>query len=266
MARIKNDLFKLSGTLGGMSFSQDEFGTIVKQKPKSNKKIKTSPRSQRTRESNVEMGVGSTAAKILRVSFLRHKKVSSDRYFSGRLNGLMRKVVALGAGRPGERKLDIRKSGNLLQEFEFINARPLVYSIGGINNKPTSNPERNEIYWTSPTLDPKKHITAPKEATHFTFILCAASVSNYEYDSTQNKYLSVQPNHFSISALVESSLTALRQKTIAPIVLRLKLTEAIAMPEEVAVVSAVGVRFYRDVNGEMLEMQGFGGMRILGVV
>lgn len=49
MARIKNDLFKLSGSLGGLSFSQDEFGTIVKQKPESNKKVKSSLGSQRTR-------------------------------------------------------------------------------------------------------------------------------------------------------------------------------------------------------------------------
>lgn len=266
MARIKNDLFKFSGSLGGLSFSQDEFGTIVKQKPESNKKIKTSTRSQRSREHNVEMGGASTAAKILRVSFLRHDKISSDRYFSGRLNGLMRKTIAMGSGQCGERKLDLRKNGSMLETFEFINARPLVYSIGGIKEKPTTNSYRNAIYWTSPTLDARKHITAPKEATHFTFILCAASVSNYQYESTQNKYRPMEPNHFSLSTLAESELITLKQKTIAPRALSLTLTDTVAIPEEVAVVSAVGVRFYRDVNGEILEMKDVGAMRILGVV
>lgn len=266
MARIKNDLFKLSGSLGGLSFSQDEFGTIVKQKPESNKKVKSSLGSQRTRENNVEMGIASRAAKVLRVSFLRHKQISGDRYFSGRLNGLMRKVVALGFGSSGERRLDIRKNGNLLTEFEFMNSRPLVYSIGGINQHPASNAERNEIYWTSPILDIKKQVSAPKGATHFAFIFCAVSVSNYEYNSTQNKYMPIEANHFSTSALVESELFVLKQKTIAPITLSLKFSEDVAIPEEVAIVCAVGVRFYMNINGEMLEIKDVGGMRILGVV
>src|SRR5690606_19144945 len=133
MARIKNDLFKFSGTIGGLSFSQDEFGTIVKLKSNvSKKRVKNNPKSKRTRESNVEMGGASTAAKALRLAFLHTRKDLGDRYFSGRLNGLMRNVVGLGSGLPGERKLDIQQNGVLLEKFEFINARPLVYSVGGI--------------------------------------------------------------------------------------------------------------------------------------
>ncbi len=179
MARIKNDIFKLSGSLGGLSFSQDEHGTIVKMKNEGNK----TRQSQRTRESSMEMGGASQAAKVLRTGFLRYGKEFGDRYFCGRLNGLMRKVVALGDGKPGQRKLDLRKNGALLETFEFINARPLVYSVGGIKEKPILNAERNEVAWTSPILNPKEQITAPAEATHIKFMLLSATVSNYEYKS-----------------------------------------------------------------------------------
>ncbi|WP_157418063.1 hypothetical protein [Aequorivita capsosiphonis] len=266
MARIKNDFFKLSGSMGGLSFSQDEKGTIVKQKATVSKNhILTHPKSKGTRDNMMELGGASMAAKVLRMAFLRNKKELGDRYFSGRLSGAMRLVVGLGTGIRGQRKLDIRKNGSLLEGFEFVNARPLVYSIGGIKNKATLNPGRNEVSWTSPNLKPKEQITAPKEATHFKFILCAATVSNYEYSPDENKYVPLEPKHRSLSALVESEPIDLKQKMIASVTLSLRLAEANAMPQAVAVVSAVGVVFYRNVNGELLEMKDARGMRVLGV-
>src|SRR5690606_31100699 len=181
MARIKNDLFKFSGTIGGLSFSQDEFGTIVKQKSNvSKKRIKNNPKSKRTSVSNVEMGGASTAAKALRLAFLNTRNSIGDRYISESLNESPRIVAGFGSGLHGERKLDIRQNGALLEKFEFINARPLVYSVGGIKEKPTFNAERNEVFWTSPILNRKEQITSPKDATHFKYILGAATVSNYE--------------------------------------------------------------------------------------
>ncbi|MCZ4319217.1 hypothetical protein O4H26_09455 [Aequorivita viscosa] len=265
MARIKNDSFKFSGTIGDLSFSQDEYGTIVKKKATVDKKrIENNPRSKRTRESNVEMAGASSAAKVLRLSFLHKRKGLGDRYFSGRLNGLMRIVVSLGKGISGQRKLDIRKNGGLLEEFEFVNARPLVYSIGGIKEKPTFNTERNEVYWTSPSLNRKEQITAPKEATHFKFILGAATVSNYEYQAKKTAYVAMEPKFKIPSVFTDSEPIALKQKTIAPVTLSLKLTDGIAIPEAVAVVTAVGVAFFKNVNGELLEVKNCSAMKIMG--
>lgn len=266
MARIKNDFFKLSGTLGGLSFSQDEKGTIVKQKATvSNHRIMTHPKSKGTRDNMMELGGASMAAKDLRLAFLRNPKIIGDRYFSGRLSGAMRLVVGLDSGIRGQRNLNIRKNGSLLEEFEFINVRPLVYSVGGIKEKSTLNSQRNEVSWTSPYLNRKEQITTPKEATHFKFILSAATVSNYVYSPDKNKYVALEPKHRNLISLVESEPIDLKQTSITPITLSLKLTETAAIPKAVAVVSAVGVVFYRNVNGEFLSMKNTGGMRILGV-
>ena len=232
----------------------------------SKKRIMTHPKSKGTRDNMMEMGCASMAAKVLRLGFMRQRKGICDRYFSGRLNGRMRLVVGAGQGLRGQRKLDIRKNGGLLEGLEFINARPLVYSIGGINEKATVNEARNEVFWTSPTLNRKEQITAPKEATHFTFILGAATVSNFEYSPAQNKYLPLEPKFRNLSSFTDSEPIALNQKIIAPVNLRLQLAEATAIPEAVAVVSVVGVVFFRNVNGELLEMKDAGGMRVLGVV
>lgn len=266
MARIKNDIFKLSGSIGDLSFSQDEFGTIVKMKTKVSKdRIKKNPRSEGTRHGNMEMGGGSMAAKDLRLALMLKKNGIGDRYFSGRLSGRMRKIVLLGEGLIGQRKLDIRKYGTILEGFEFINNRHLVYSVGGIKKKPTLNKKRNEVSWSSPGLNSLEQITAPENATHFTFKLGGGTVSNYEYDTSKKKYVALERRFKNIGVITESDPIALKQDYIAPVKLGVKLTEGIAIPDEVAVITFIGVSFYRNVNGELLKIKDAGGMKIMGV-
>lgn len=260
MARIIDTDLKLRGSMGGMIFTEDEYGPIARKKPEGPIKL-----TKATLESSVEYGGASMAAKALRRALNSKKRGLEDHYFSGRLSGKMQKVVALGQGERGTRKLDLRKNGNPLKAFEFFKARPLVYSIGGIKEEPSLNQGRNEAYWTSPSLNPKEQITAPEGTTHFKFIFCAATVTNFHYNIHKKKYVPLEPKHSGVSALVESEPIALRQRTIAPIAMHLKLDAAKSIPEEVAVVSAVGVCFYRNVNGELLKVENAGGMRILGV-
>ncbi|MDP2687838.1 MAG: hypothetical protein Q8O62_11485 [Aequorivita sp.] len=260
MARIENDFLKLRGSMGGMTFTQDEFGTIAKKKATDSK----GPR-EGTRRGNMEMGGGSMAAKDLRLALRLKKNGIKDQYFSGRLSGRMRKIVLLGTGMVGQRKLDIRKNGSLLEGFEFINARPLVYSVGGIKEKPSLNKERNEVRWSSPILNRKEQITAPEGATHISFKLGAGTVSNYGYNVKKKKYVALEQGFKNISAISESEPLPLNKKIIAPVNLSVNLTGASAIPEEVAVVTFVGVSFYKNVNGELLGIENVGGMRVLGV-
>lgn len=261
MARIQNDLLKLTGSLGGLTFTQDEDGTIVKQKNPKKEKSKMSPEAQNNMR---EMGGASTAAKELRWRFSQDNKGICDRYFSGRLSGMMRRVVGLGEELRGQRNLDIRKNGVLLEGFEFIKIRPLVYSIGGIKNKPTLNVGRNEVNWTSPSLNRHEQITSPDGATHFKFILGAAGLCNYNYDPKRNEYLpSLKPQSLA-GKFHYSEIISLSQKSIAPVSLYLKLSDT-ELHEEMGVVTTVGVAFYRNVNGELMRMEKSGAMRILGV-
>jgi hypothetical protein len=75
----------------------------------------------------------------------------------------------------------------------------------------------------------------------------------------------MEPNFRPASVFANSEPIALAQKTIAPVTLPLKITEGIAIPEAVAVVTVVGVGFCRNVNGELLELKDAGGMRVLWV-
>lgn len=260
MARIKNDFLKLSGSMGGITFSQDDRGTIAKKQSEGPETL-----SEGTLNSNEEMGGASKAVKAFRLALNSKKRGYEDRYFMGRLSGKVRMIVGLGDGTPGQRKLDFRKNGDLLEVFEFFEVRPLVYSVGGIKDKPRFSEDRTEVCWTSPTLIPKKQITAPEEATHIKFILGAGTVSNYKYDVKKKGYTPIEPKFKNLGDFVESKPFALKQNTIAPVDLRIKLEAGGALPEEIAVITMVGVSFMKEVNGEILAMKDVGAMRILGV-
>lgn len=266
MARLKNDLLKLIGSMGGLTFSQDEKGTIVKMKSSvSKERIKTHPRSAGTRNGYTEMGGASRAAKELRLGFLRHGKALGDRYFSGRLNGLMRKVVGLGAGKPGARQLDLRKNGALLEAFEFIKARPLLYSVGGLTEKPKLDAGRTRVTWRSSPLDRQEQVTAPEGATHIQFLLLIATARHYNHDAAAAGYVPVASHFTPCSALASSEPIALNTAVLESVMLQCQLPTTAPLPETVAVVSAVGVSFFKKVHGELLAMEGTGGMRIFGV-
>ncbi len=265
MARIKNDFLQLTGSLGGMTFYKDARGSIVKEKSAvSRERIMTHPRSQGTRENMKEMGGASTAARELRLAFTRGNKNTSDQYFSGRLSGVMRKVIGMGDGPRGKRNLNIRKNGAALEGFEFLETQPLVYSIGGIHEKPELNDTRNEVRWTSPTLNPKQQITAPEEATHFKFILAASGVCNYQYDAKTDEYLPLLNPPSLAGKFDYSEAISLKQKSIVPVFLSVKLSDH-PVHEEMGVVTAVGIEFYRNVNGELMRMEKSLAMRVLGV-
>lgn len=266
MARIKNDLFQLKGSLGGLSFSQDENGTIVRQKATvSKKRIMTHPNSEGTRENMREMGGASMAAKELRLAFLHKQPKLGDRYFSGRLSGAMRKVVAGGEGKRGQRTLDLRKNASALEGFEFIKARPLIYSVGGIKEKPHFNLGRTQVSWTSPLLNRQTQITAPVGATHIAFVLGAATLPAYLYNFEEKKYIPVEKPCGTPAVYAYSTPIALDLQFIEPVTLELRLTETTALSENIAVVTVVGVKFFKNVNEELLELSNTGGMKVLGV-
>ncbi|HLW32682.1 MAG TPA: hypothetical protein VKX40_10505 [Aequorivita sp.] len=267
MARIENDRLKLRGMLGDMIFSagEKEDETYVRRKPGKNKeRFRNHPDSQGSRNMTKEMSGASTAAKALRLALELKGRQLGDRFFSGRLNGKLRLAIGLGAGDPGKRILDIRKNGAPMEGFEFIRMRPLVYSIGGIEEKPTLSLGRNEVYWSSPILNRKEQITSPDGATHFKFILGAVGLCNYQYNPQRDEYLPTLNPPTLTGKFEYSEVISLSQKSIAPVSLGVKLADT-ALLEEMGVVTAVGVEFYRNVNGEMLKMENSLAMRVLGV-
>jgi len=260
MARTKNNIFNLSGSLGGITFTRDEFGPIVKKKTEGPYNL-----SQGTIESSVEFGGASMVAKVFRHTLNTKKLGLEDRYFSGRLSGKVRKVAAMGEGLRGKRKIDLRKNGEILTGFEFIRQRPLAASIGSMMNSISLNKTRNKVFWCTPRLNIKKQITAPKTATHLRFILCLVSVSNYHFCEQQSKYAPLTPEHKGFGSLIKTESIILDQIYIEPVSLKLELPTNAKIQEEVGVICSVGVEFLTNENGEFVVLEGTNSMKIIGV-
>lgn len=263
MARIKKDFFGITGSIDNFTFVRDSRGVILKRKATvSRKRILTHPNSEGTRQNMREMGGASKAAKDFRKSFSNHK-FWMDSYFSGRLSGAMRKVVGLGAGDRGVRSLDLRLNGDeILTDFEFQEALPLMYIVGGDFTKPAISDSRRELHWVSPSLNRQKEMSPPEVASHFKFVFGAVAVSNYQFNSARKRYLPLVDLNEPVS-FAESALLPLKLKTIAPQSLNLILPYEV--PDEAGLITVIGIEFWREINGRFIMLEEGRCMKILGV-
>lgn len=260
MARLENESLKIRGSIGGLSFTQDERGTVVKEKPA---KKKWSELTEGTQKSAMEMKGASKMGLAFRRAFNIENKVWMDHYFSGRLNGKFRILAMEDKERPAPRHLDLRRNGHAFEGFECIDERPLWMSVGGLKIKPVWNPERTHAVLTLPELNVKKQITAPDTCNHISFAFAVVPVPNYAYNTHLNDYVPLA-NIQERCKIKHSPILSLKPKTIGSQKLELRWEKSFS--EEVALVAMLGVRFYVGMNGELWQKKGTEAMRVLGVV
>lgn len=259
MARVKNDLLKLSGSIGDITFSQDEEGTLARQKP-GKKPLKTL--AEGTQKSAEEMVGAWKMARDFCHAFNIEDKIWMDHYFSGRLAGTFRKLALEDRERPAPRHLDLRRQGQVLEGFDCFRKRPLWMAVGGLYPSPEWNPERTAVHLALPPLNVKKQVSPPEGTNHISFALAVVPVSNYTYNIQRKEY---QPlARVSAKAFItHSPVISLKQKTIDNQTLLLNWETPFA--EEVGLVCLVGVQFYTGMNGELWKKGKTESMRVLGV-
>ena len=263
MARLENSMFQLTGSIDGLTFVRDERGIIVKKKSSiSRDRIMTHPNSRKTRENMKEMGVASKAAKQFRMAFSGEGRWIGS-YFSGRMSGVLRRVVGMGEGERGKRSLDIRKNGErILKDFEFIESRPVLYSVGGNFMRPEFTPGRKKIRWESERLERAKYITSPKDATHMRYVMCVAGISSFKYDEKKDEYFPLTSWNERMR-MTESGFVSLNKKVVSSVQMEIILGKEV--PEEVGLIVSVGVEFWREINGSFLRMDKSWSMKVVGV-
>ena len=107
MAQNKS-LIRLKGSIGGMSFYEQNGNNLVKMATGPDKdKIMSDPAYKRTRENMSEFGGSAKVGKALRKAFAEVIKNMGETYITGRITGLMKQINSLGAGNRGERTFEI---------------------------------------------------------------------------------------------------------------------------------------------------------------
>lgn len=253
------------GTVGELTFYRLKGVRRVKRKSHvSKKKIKTSPRSQGTRDMNMEFGGASKVTTAIRRSLVMMEKEFGESYLSGALTGRLRAMVSMGEGERGKRVVDLRQHGHNLVGFEFDRLKPLGYSMGLNLLDVQLNATRDLVTWNVPTFDPQGLVTAPSGATHFRFVLAAGQVSNYYYKPSLKGYapaviVDKVGTHF------YGEPQALNLPLVGPLHMELPVMGILPNPDEVAVVMTAGIQFLELVNGAYYPFEERAAMQIVGV-
>ena len=253
MAR-NNSFVKLDGTLDGLTFYRKNGQNLVKTQSRiSKKRIMNDPAFKRTRENMMEFSGASKAGKAFRDGFANMVKLMGDSYISSRLSGIMRRIISGGAGKRGERDIDLVSMRDILKGFEFNNKLPFKSIFYAPYALPNINASRDIIDWLVTDFDTDAFITAPEGATHFKLVLATGYVSNYEYVPVMRSY---EPDEDTVNGNGGTAYSApipLGGMVGSDIALEVDVSSLGAIPASSAVFVGIGIVFYQDINGDLYE-------------
>jgi hypothetical protein len=177
MAQQKS-IFKLRGTIGGVSFYKSKDGYLAREKGGVDaSRIANDPGFARTRENGTEFANSATAGKLLRDAVRVLGKDASDGRVTSRLTQVMAQIKNLDSinGR-GERSvaegMNTDEGKAKLKGFNF-NINAVLGAV--LSNLYQVNADTGEITITA--LTPKQDVSIPDGATHVVFRSGFASVN-----------------------------------------------------------------------------------------
>jgi hypothetical protein len=229
-------LIKITGTIGGATFTKDG---VVRAARQSNKaQFKSSPSMVRVRENSAEFTSASEAGKLLRQALRRQLQGASDRYMSSRLLKVMFKIMASDTTHVrGERMVQRANIGELVG-FDFNAGAPLGTVFAGdyaidVNGKTATV--------TLEGLVPDVDTRAPIGATHYGLELGVVVV---DFAAGTHRIVAVadvpDPAVLSVATVPTITMTA-------------DLGDEPTATEVVVVV--MGLNFFQEINGLYYSLQ-----------
>lgn len=250
--------FPFNGSFGGGSFYNRNGQTLVRTKGGASKKtILQSPSCAAIVKSNIEFGGASHVGALLRRSIGPKLKYFSDTNMIGNLTGVLRSMIQLGSGEPGQRILDLGACAAMLEGFEFNENKPLYSCLA-----------TDVIFTISEQLDaavlqarfcPAEDLHTPAGATAFQIQHMVLCVPRYGLCAVTKKY----------KALYDAVLTG-AQTSSAILYPDLSMQVSLKLPVQLpstavahsTLLCIVGIAFFQ---GNEL-MKGACGMKVVRIV
>jgi len=257
MARTTSNSYH--GSIGDFSFYERNGQGLVRTKGGgSGKKISTSPSCAAVVQSNVEFGAASHIGALLRRAIGPKLRFFSDMNMIGNLVGVLRIIIGLGSGAPGQRVLDIGAHAALLEGFEFNKDCSFESRFKKEITITFAEDHNTAVLHTS--FCPATDIAAPEGATSFELVYTFMRVPAYGSNATTRCYEPLNGEQL-VSAQVSS---AYLYTTLA---LPVKLTLPVKLPastsaEGTALLCVVGIAFYK---GKVRMAKDVCGMRVVKV-
>jgi hypothetical protein len=211
-----------------------------------------------------EFGAASMIGKVLRNGLSPFVKKCGDPYVSGRLNGVLRKIISLGTGESGQRSFEMARHGYFLEGFELNRQTP----FGSIFFAPFVKPIRveNSIEWKIPAFNARDFVRAPKAATHFKVLLGIVFLSAYHFDEMVNSYVPLNKSVNGRNLMSSSPLISIGGEVGDAIAFRVDVGLLNVLTKDVGVVVSAGIVFYQHVNGAFYELSDSVAMKIVAAV
>jgi hypothetical protein len=244
---LQDGIFKVKGTLGGVTFMKTADGYIARMKGGvDGSRIKSDPKFERVRENNAEFGRAGKASKILRKSFRSLILGLADSRATSRLTTLFMKAIkADETSLRGARTVTAGEVG-FLKGFEFNNRVRLETSFVAPYTV-TIDRATGQASIAIPAFNPSQVIGAPPGATHCRIVSAGAKI-----DFDGETYVGAN------GASTDIDLNAVQQ---API----NLTSLVGPGGTLPIFLALGIEFYQQVNQRLYGLSN-GAFNALSIV
>ncbi|MFC0604955.1 hypothetical protein [Winogradskyella pulchriflava] len=250
-----NSFIRLEGTLDGLTFYRKDGNNFVKTKSRvSRNRIMNAPEYQRTRENMQEFKCATKSGKSFRDSFSSISRLVSSSNLTGRVVGIMRRIINNGAGLRGQRTLNLVDNIEPFIGFNFNEQKPFDSHFNAPNSGPTINANRDTVNWMIPDFNTDTYIKKPEGATHFKLVLAAGYTSNYEWVSALQAYEPIEDTPNGVGSVTYSDAIALGAMVGADTDIKVDLTAYAPIPATTALFAGTAIVFYQEVNGELYEL------------
>lgn len=119
--------------------------------------------------------------------------------------------------------------------------------------------------WVVPDFNASNYINAPEGATHFKFVLVTTVLSDYTFNTPLGKYEAIDAVENETNGIAFSTEIPIVGMVGADTTLSVDLGFAAALPATVAVINAVGIIFYQEINTLFYELASDNAMKIASI-
>lgn len=227
----QDGIFKIKGTLGGVTFYKSRDGYLVREKGGIDKKrMANDPAFKRTRENGNEFGTAGKHGKFLRNAFRVMMSNTADKRVVSRLVKELMVIIKTDTINARGQRTPLAGDLNLLRGFEF-NSNGLLSNSLYVSYNATIDRATGTVSIEIPELVPAQMISAPAGTTHFKIVAGASEV-----DFTMGN---------SLTAMESSTEIAWNETVMPALTLTTNVTAASTMP----IMQLLGVEFYQELNG-----------------
>jgi len=227
----QDGIFKIKGTLGGVTFYKSRDGYLVREKGGVSKsRIAKDPAFKRTRENGSEFGTAGKFGKFLRNSVRPLLQNSADKRVVSRLLKELLRIAKTDRLNMRGRRNAVQGNFEELRGFEF-NSNGLLTNTLYVPYNATIERTTGLVELTLPDLIPTQMITAPQGTTHFKLVLGGAEVDFLVGNS--------------IAAYASTAEIPWNETLLPAVTLQLNLTANSIMP----LIQVFGIEFYQEING-----------------